>query len=1337
MKLRLLVYALLVNALGWGQVVLTNASPSNTIDFSNTMQASVGNGAFTGSGFQATPSVGRLNSNAWAVTGMSNGTLAFGGTQTTTNTDYTRGSIAVAVTTGGIYAYTGAPHSTTNPCLMIQPGADDFTPGTLTLRIRNDGSDYIIAMDVSYNLFIRNDQGRSNSFNFSYSDNNTTYTSVGALDYTSPEAESGTWTQVGTSPSRQTTITDLAIPPGGYFYIRWSGDDVGGSLSRDEFGLDDIAMTATYGIPSPPVITSDLNSSTLQDNPYSYFITGTYNPNNFNATGLPTGLSINTTTGEISGTPTVAGTYDITITATNPGGSDVQILQLVVFPPGPEINLRGATGGTQNIVSGSTIASALNNTLFEGQFIGDSQTKSFRIQNLGTVNLLLNGAPFVTIDGLHPGDFTITQPASGTISPGGFVDFQIEFSPLGAGIRTAIITILNNDGDEDPYTFLVQGNGKAPLIDVYGNGTLIANGSTIPSSTNFTFFGGVNVTASTTFYVTNNGGEDLILGPVTITGPNAADFSVSMPPAAIISGNNSSPMVITFTPSALGLRTAMVSITNNANSPYTFTISGVGIDFDKCEYGATEIIKTQDFEISPENPVWNYSTEQILGGNDLVTGGQAYGSSSSTTTNKYIGARSLQVNGPISNPGTGPQVNVVFETVNTSEYREVNLSFNLGAYATTSDQGLDLPDLVSVFISVDNGLTWSKELFIKGSNNSVWDINTASNSFTGVYKGNNIAYEISPPSTSTNLGFRNISITNIPAVSNLLVKFEIVVNRSDEIWVIDNVTLSGKYPLRAVWNGAWTPSAPSSTTKAIFEDSYDSEIDGGSITACSCEIQSEVTVVIHENDTFDIGCEVVNNGTLEIKNSGSLVQHYDYATNIGTIKMTRTTRNMYRWDYIYWGSPIQESLMSQIPNVLDKRYRWMPGVGANWYVLEVIEPGHGFITRVRNVHPFNNLAQLNRTISYTFQGTPNNGLVPVNVAWMDNFETNFENYNLLANPYPSAISAEEFLTQNSGAIDGTIYYWTSITPYSGIGSYSTGDYAKWNLTGGVGTNAPNDLAATPALKPDGQIVAGQGFFVRALANNALVNFRNSQRLITPNTQFFRTAQPEVAQESAVTKHRYWLNLTSTNGHFNQMLVGYLTGASNGIDSAYDGFSVVNNPVNLYSIVEGKSLSIQGKALPFETSDVVPLGLRITTAGTYTIAIDELDGLFAADQAIYIEDFITGVIHNLKTTPYIFTSASGTFESRFQIRYTNVTLGVDDLVVPSNTVWVYGTDVMTAVSSEELLASVVVHDLLGRRLYEAKNISAVQHVIGLKPAEQVLLVTITLGNGQVETRKVKF
>jgi hypothetical protein len=220
-----IVLMLMLPVMGWGQVSITNGSPSVTIDFSNTTPTSVGSNptsAFNGSGFEANPTTaGRLNSNAWAVTGWSDGALTFGGTRNTANTDYTRGSASAAVTTGGIYAYTGSPQSASNPCIMIQPGGSDWAPGTLTLRIQNNGTTNITELTISYNLYVRNDQPRSNSFNFAHSSDDVTYTSVSALDYTSIAASDMLgWVLVGTSPSRSTTITGLNIAPAGFYYIR-------------------------------------------------------------------------------------------------------------------------------------------------------------------------------------------------------------------------------------------------------------------------------------------------------------------------------------------------------------------------------------------------------------------------------------------------------------------------------------------------------------------------------------------------------------------------------------------------------------------------------------------------------------------------------------------------------------------------------------------------------------------------------------------------------------------------------------------------------------------------------------------------------------------------------------------------------------------------------------------------------------------------------------------------------------------------------------------------------------------------------------------------------------
>jgi hypothetical protein len=74
------------------------------------------------------------------------------------------------------------------------------------------------------------------------------------------------------------------------------------------------------------------------------------------------------------------------------------------------------------------------------------------------------------------------------------------------------------------------------------------------------------------------------------------------------------------------------------------------------------------------------------------------------------------------------------------------------------------------------------------------------------------------------------------------------------------------------------------------------------------------------------------------------------------------------------------------------------------------------------------------------------------------------------------------------------------------------------------------------------------------------------------------------------------------------------------------------------------LAIQSKGLPFLDSDTVPLGYSITTNGAAKIAIDHVDGLFLDDQNI--EDKLLNVIHDIKASPYDFSSAVGTFNDRF-------------------------------------------------------------------------------------------
>lgn len=201
---------------------------------------------FTGGGFTATPSSGQLDSDVWIVTGFSDGTLNFGGTQT--SGDFARGTSNGGVSTGGVYGFTV---ESGNSILGIQPTGDDFTSGEIILKLQNGTTSNVTEVDISYDIWYRNDQGRSNSLNFAYSYDGVNFIPVTSLDFTTPQAaDSNGWQ----SQTKSATLSRLTIAPDQLFYLKWIGNDVGGSGSRDEYGIDNVQVTqlTTPDITPPP-----------------------------------------------------------------------------------------------------------------------------------------------------------------------------------------------------------------------------------------------------------------------------------------------------------------------------------------------------------------------------------------------------------------------------------------------------------------------------------------------------------------------------------------------------------------------------------------------------------------------------------------------------------------------------------------------------------------------------------------------------------------------------------------------------------------------------------------------------------------------------------------------------------------------------------------------------------------------------------------------------------------------------------------------------------------------------------------------------------------------------
>ncbi|MFE3847058.1 T9SS sorting signal type C domain-containing protein [Flavobacterium sp. LB3P45] len=554
------------------------------------------------------------------------------------------------------------------------------------------------------------------------------------------------------------------------------------------------------------------------------------------------------------------------------------------------------------------------------------------------------------------------------------------------------------------------------------------------------------------------------------------------------------------------------------------------------------------------------------------------------------------------------------------------------------------------------------------------------------------------------------------------------------------------------WNGsAWSPSAPKSIDKMILNGNY---LSTGDISGCSCQINSGA-VVINSGHTLSLTNELtVSGGSLTFENNSSLVQIND-VVNTGNITYKRITTPIRKFDYTYWSSPVVGYTLGGVsPNT--SLFYSFDAAADNWKpesATTVMSKGMGYIVRgPQNYDPVTAAA-----FPAVFVGVPNNGAFSLTGISADKLY-------LIGNPYPSALDAYKFLTDNSSVLDGTLYFWTHNTAIqlatnitngsagSGTYAYTSDDYAAYNLTGGVGTSALSDSNHSVAgvdlgLKPSGKIASGQAFFAGTQlspTSNQIV-FNNTMRVgvgsITGNnSQFFKITKNEKIT-NAIEKHRIWLNLTNTQGAFKQMLVGYVTNATNEYDNSFDGESFDGNDfVDFYSVNEDKNLTIQGRALPFDENDEVPLGYSSTIKGAFSITIDEVDGLLAS-QDIFIEDKSATIVQNLKQGAYNFSTEAGTFNDRFVLRYNNIntnkSLGTYSVERLNSSVVVSNKNKHIKInSSDEIINKVQVFDLLGNSIYQKNNVNSNESVItNLAINHQIVLVKIVLQNGKTVTKKI--
>ena len=160
---------------------------------------------------------------------------------------------------------------------------------------------------------------------------------------------------------------------------------------------------------------------------------------------------------------------------------DASITKLIA----PEMSVEG---NSVEIADGDSSPSTADHTDFgSADIASDTVVRTFTINNTGSANLTLSDTPIIAVGGTNAADFTVTADATTPVAASGNTTFQVTFNPSATGVRSATLSIANDDSDENPYNFSIQGTGtSAPEMSVEGNSVEIADGDSSPSTADHT-----------------------------------------------------------------------------------------------------------------------------------------------------------------------------------------------------------------------------------------------------------------------------------------------------------------------------------------------------------------------------------------------------------------------------------------------------------------------------------------------------------------------------------------------------------------------------------------------------------------------------------------------------------------------------------------------------------------------------------------------------------------------------------------------------------------------------------------------------------------------------------
>lgn len=524
----------------------------------------------------------------------------------------------------------------------------------------------------------------------------------------------------------------------------------------------------------------------------------------------------------------------------------------------------------------------------------------------------------------------------------------------------------------------------------------------------------------------------------------------------------------------------------------------------------------------------------------------------------------------------------------------------------------------------------------------------------------------------------------------------------------------------ATWQaGAWVGGVmPTGASAVTINDNLD--VGTGNIQGCSCTITAGNTLTIGGGGYLETFGDITVNGSLIVEHEGSVVQK-DNAAIVskgvaGVIEVRKTTPVLDPLGFMFMSSPMTGETRDGVYNsafriievvssnfivdpALETTDPLDPYFGAeiflgpnnsflnNYTASEALIPGDGLV-----VYPQSSITDGGTAYSLVYdQGVLNNGSINYPIQY--NGETK-NNFNLMGNPYPSAIDADDLINGND--MINEVFFWehrtdpaSTIPGYLG-NNYSMNDISMYNLSGGT-------AAVNGGSTPNQYIASGQGFAIKAVQGmSANAVFTNEMRETGNNDQYRNSEQ----------ENRVWLSLHNDEYSLQgQTLIAFLPEANAQMNPGYDSKRIAGAVSIFTSLKSGEQLGIQGREV-FDTNIQIPVGFASAIEGDveYRIEIDAVQGNEIENVPVYLVDTWTGTFVNLKDRNFVFRSGRTLTADRFVLTFeTPDVLGITDVNSLEQGVKLYPnpTDNLLTLSyvGDQKLEEVTIVDIQGKVVFQ--------------------------------------